>query len=220
MAKYNQSDIDQLFQQFLGRTGTSDEHSFLSGYVKKNYISPYEIGQYLQGTPEAQGSRLKQYGQQYSDALGAQDTAILGRAADAANGTFAQQGRQFSTGQGSAVLQAGQQLAQDRNSSLAAFYGGGYQNLMGSYENQGQGALDRAYGLKDAYRQHAWDLQTYGMQQNDFNNYLNATNRMNRQQGFGSAIGSIGGGIAGAYFGGPLGAGVGAKAGGSLGGLF
>jgi hypothetical protein len=183
MADWSRNDVNQVFSSALGRLPTQDEMSFLSDYLDHGHITPYQIGQYLQGTPEAQQARLGQYGKAYEGQLAQNDQTILNRAADVAQGQFAQQGRQFSSGQGNAILQAGQNLAMDRNSALSAFYGQGYQGLMGQYGQQGQGALERAYGLSDQARMRAWQIDDYNRQQNDFNSYLRGQGTRNLQQG-------------------------------------
>jgi hypothetical protein len=183
VSKYNTSEIDQMFQQHLGRNGTSAEHSFLKDYIDQGVINPYQIDQYLQGTPEAMQSRMGQQGQQYQDLLAKNNQQILGQAADAANASFAQNGRQFSSGQGNAVIQAGQQLASQQSPAIAAFYGNNFNGLNQAYSGAGQGALQRAYGLQDANTQHAWDMQNFYMQKDATGDMLNTQNRQNFQNG-------------------------------------
>lgn len=224
MATYDPNAINQLFQQYLGRYANDSELKFLEPYVKNGYITPYEIGQYIQGTPEAQAPRLEQYGQKYAGQLTSQNNQILDQAAKSINGNFAELGRgSGSSGMGNSLLQAGQQLAAQQAPSIAQFYGGGYGNLLGQYQGNGAAALDRGYGLKDAYRQHAWDVENFGLQQNAYNDYLNSANRRARNGawgsfiggGLGAAIGGFvpGGGMAGAK----LGAGLGSMGGGLFG---
>ena len=217
---YDQSAVNRIFQQALGRNGTDAEHQFLNPYVTAGTIDPYQIGQYLQGTPEAMQSRLGQQQSQFGNILQQNNGQILSQAADAANASFAQNGRQFSSGQGNAVLQAGQQLAAQQSPLLAQNYMAGQQGLNSQYMGQGQDALSRAYNLTDSNTAYQRQQDFYSRQQNDFNNYLNSQNRQNRQSMIGGGIGSLIGGGIGAYLA-PVGGGAaGAQAGGSIGGMF
>lgn len=179
---YNPEEIDNIYQQNLGRKATPQEHDFFKPYVEQGSLSPYQIGQYAQGTPEAQQSRLGQYGGQYENFLARNDKTILGRAADVAQGQFAENGRQFSTGQGNAILQAGENLAMNRDSMLSNFYGSGYKSLMGQYAGQSQDAMNRGFGLSDIQNQRGYDMGNYYLQQNDYNNYLKGQNTRNLQE--------------------------------------
>lgn len=189
---YDPSAINEQFQSSLGRDATDAEHGFFKPYVEGGFLSPYQIGQYAQGTPEAQQTRLQQYGKQFGDTLGQYDQTILGRAADTANAQFADNGRQWSSGQGNSILQAGQNLAMDRNQALAGFYGNGYQGLMSQFGNQSQGMLNRGYQKQDLQQQRDWQLQDYYLQQNDFNNYLRGQNVRNQQSAVTSGLFSLG----------------------------
>lgn len=198
MATYDQNAVNQIFSQSLGRNATQAEHDFFKPYVEQGYLSPYQIGQYLGGTPEALQSRLGKQQQGFSDALTANNSKVLSQAADAANASFAQNGRQFSTGQGNAVLQAGQQLAAEQSPMIANFYGQGQQGLNDLYAGTGASALNRGYGLQDAYTQRAWQQEDYARQQADFGNYLNTQNRMNLQNGLWMAAANLPGQALGA----------------------
>ncbi len=178
---YDQSQINQIFQSSIGRQGTDAEHKFFQPYVDAGTISPYQIGQYLQSTPEAMQSRLGQQQNQFGAILGQNNQQILGQAADAANASFAQNGRQFSSGQGNAVLQAGQQLASQQSPTLAAFYGQGQNALNNNFMSQGQDALSRAYNLSDSNTAYQRQQAFYNQQQNDYNNYLGGQQTRNMQ---------------------------------------
>jgi len=217
---YDQGQVDQIFNQYLGRSGTSAEHDFLKSYVDQGFLSPYQIGQYLQGTPEALQARQGQQLGQYQNLLTQNNGQVLKQAADAANASFAQNGRQFSSGQGNAVIQAGQQLAAQQSPMIAAFYGNNAVGLNNQYAQNGSDALSRAYGLQDSSTQFDRSKQLYGMEMNDYNNYLNAANARQRQQGFGSLIGAGLGAAVGGSFGGLPGAKLGAGLGSMGGGLF
>lgn len=192
---YDQNAVDSMFQQHLGRAGTGAEHSFLQKYVDAGQLDPMQIGQYLQGTPEALASRLGKQQGQYQGLLTQNNNQILGQAADAANSSFAQNGRQFSSGQGNAVLQAGQQLASQQSPMIANFYGQGQQGLNDQYSQVGQGALQRAYNLQDQQTQWAREDSNYNRQQNDFNNYLKGQQTRNMQSGLMNAGLKLGGNL-------------------------
>ena len=186
--------INLLFEQFLGRYPTKAEYESLKPLISGGQMTPMQLGQYLQGSPEAQETRLGQYGQQYERQLGANDEAILKRAADTTSSQFAQQGRQFSSGQGNSILQAGQQLAERRRADLADFYGQGLKSIMGQYGSQGQGAQARAYQVQDRERERGYDLSDYYLQQNDFNSYLRGQSTRNMQSALmQGGIGIVGG---------------------------
>ncbi len=103
---------------------------------------------------------------------------------------------------------------------IANFYGQGQQGLNQQYTQNGQGALQRAYGLQDSATAFARQQALYFQQQNDYNNYLNQQNRQNRQGAFGSLVGGAIGAGAGAYFGGGAGASAGAGIGSRIGSAF
>lgn len=217
---YDQTQLDQIFNQALGRNGTDAEHTFLKSYVDQGFISPAEIGHYLSGTPEALKNRLAQQQDQFGGILSQGNGQILSDAAKAANAQFAQNGRQFSTGQTAQTLQAGQQIAAQQSPLLAQFYGQGQQGLNDSYYQQSAGALNWARNQAEEYKQRQWSIEDYYRQKNDYDSYLNSAN--NRAKW--GAVGSLAGAGLGAYLGGPkgrmLGAAVGSQAGGSLGSLW
>ncbi|MBI3549446.1 MAG: hypothetical protein HY078_10435 [Elusimicrobia bacterium] len=216
---YDRNQIDQLFQRMLSRAGTNEEHSFLQPYFDAGHLSAFELGQFLQGSPEATQSRLSQQQTQYGDILTQANQRFLSQAADTANAQFAQSGRQWSSGQGNSILQAGQQLAAQQAPSLAEFYGQGQRGLNNQYSGIGDSVLSRAYGLKDEARQRAWDIEDYYRMQNDYNGYLNAASRRNRT----GALVGLGGAVAGGLIGmpgGPMAMGLGASIGSKVGQSF
>ena len=162
-------------------------------------MTPDQLNQYLQGTPEAQQARLTQQTGQMSQALGANDNLILGKAADAANASFAENGRQGSTGQSNSVLQVGQNLAADRNNQLAQFYGNGLNAIQGQYAGQNQQVTGRQQSLQDYNTQRANQLSDYYLQQNDYNNALNGQQTRNMQSALLGGAFSLGGAALGAY---------------------
>lgn len=219
--------VSEQFRQVLKRAPSQSEIDFLSKFIDEGDLQPYEIGQILQSTPEYQRSTLAQDTAQFGQVLGTQDENALARAADIAGAQaqsrFAGLGRPATSAIASQVFgQTGNvasQLAQNRQQALADFYGRGLSGARESMISGGQGAIGRGYGLRDERRQRQFDLSDYYRQQNDFNTYLNAANRRQRQQGFAK----LGGGALGFALGaplGPLGAYAGSQVGSGIGGLF
>lgn len=197
---FDQNQFNQIFQSTLGRAPTSAETSFLKPYIDQGTLSYQQAGQYLQSTPEAMSSRNNQQQNQYQGLLSQNNSQILSQAADAANSSFAQNGRQFSSGQGNAVLQAGQQLAAQQSPMVAGNFQNNYSNLNNAYQSQGSGALQRGYDLTDSANGYARSQALYTQQSNDYQNLLRQQNTMGLQQGLiglgtGAASGIIGGAI-------------------------
>lgn len=221
---YGPQDVADQYQSVLGRAPTSAESDYLNKFLQEGSLQPYELGQILQGSPEFQKTQLMKNGQQYSDLLGASDANILGKAGAQIQSQFAEQGRPVSSGQIGALAQAGQNLAQQRQSALASFYGNGLNQNQSLYAQGGQNALDRGYGIRDNQTQFSQNMALANQQNGFYQNYLNQANRIQRNQGLGSAIGGglglIGGGLAGGPMGAAAGGGAGSRIGSGLGGLF
>jgi hypothetical protein len=200
---YDRDSLDQIFRQALGRPLTDSEEQFLKPYIDQGFISHAQIGQ-----------------QGFQNALTAGNQQILGDAAKAADSSFAQMGRQYSTGQGNAVIQAGQQLAAQQAPLLGQFYGQNQQGLNDQYANFGMSQLQRGYDKADSETAFQRQQQMYFQQQND--GYMNQQNKQNRTNALiglgGAALGAAAGGLLPG--GSALGALVGAKVGGGLGGVF
>ncbi len=212
LTPFDQTQFNQVFQNALGRQPNQQEVAFLQPYIQNGTLNYQQAAQYLSSTPEALQSRLGQQQGQYQNLLTQNNGQILGQAADAANASFAQNGRQFSTGQGNSVIQAGQQLAASQSPMIANNYMAGQQGLNNAYSAQGQDALSRAYNLTDSNTAYQRGQAFYDRQSNDYQNQL----RQRNTQGLQGQLLGAGLGIAGAYFGGP----AGYAAGSSLGGLF
>lgn len=213
---FDQNQLNQIFQSTLGRAPTQQETSFLQPYIDQGTLSYAQAGQYLQSTPEAQQSRNSQQQNQYAGLLSQNNSQILSQAADAANASFAQNGRQFSSGQGNAVLQAGQQLAAQQSPLVAGNFQNNYANLDANYMGQGQNSLNRAYNLTDSNTDYGRQGAFYTRQSNDYQNLLRQQGTRGLQQG----LMSLAGGGLGAGLGGIFGGLGGAKIGGGLGSLF
>lgn len=221
--------VAQALRQGLGRNPTQSEIDQYSKYIKTGDLTYGEIGQIAQGLPEADRARLDTYATQYGNALGANDQQFLSQAADTfgakANSQFASMGRPNSSAMAAQVFgQGGQlagQLAQQRQSQIAAFYGQGLQNNMGAFRDQGQDALHRAYSLQDGRTAFNRGLLGYQTQRNDYGVDLENQSRMNQRDAFNKLGGSlIGAGLGSMGGGGMAGARLGAGIGGQAGGLF
>lgn len=194
------NDVQRQVQMLLGRPATADEITYYNKFIQDEGLTPYEVGQAIQSLPEYQGKQLETQGQKYSQALGANDQGILGQAAAMGQSRFAGLGRPQSSAQGAQFAQAAQNLAQSRQSALAAFYGQGLQNVANQSLAQGQGALERGYGLRDEKRQRGYQMEDYTRQSNAYQDYLNAQKR-SRNQGLALQAGTmaLGAGLGAAF---------------------
>ncbi len=166
--------IQEQFQAILGRAATPSELQYLGKFMDEGHLQPQEIGQFLQSMPEFQQTQLNKNTQAYGAQLNEQNKAILDQAGAAANSRFASLGRPNTSAQGASVLQAGGQLAQQRQSLLADFYGRGLNQNQALGAQQGSYALQRGYGQRDEQKRRNWEIEDYYRQQNDFNTSQNA----------------------------------------------
>lgn len=204
--------LSQAFQSTLGRAPTQAEIEMMAPYIQNGSMSYQQVAQYLQSTPEALQNR--QTGQQaaYAGALTAGNNQILGQAADAANASYAQNGRQFSSGQGNSVLQAGQQLAAQQSPLLAGNLQGQQAALNNAYNTQGQNAWQNANNLTNSDTSYARQMALNSQNQNNYQNLM----RQQATQGLQSQLLGAGLSIGGMALGGP----IGGMAGGALGNMF
>ena len=204
-----QSIIDQ-FQRVLGRAPRPDEVSYFTKFLNEETLSPLEIGQILQSSPEYQQTLLKRQGQEYEGYLAASDAHNLGRAQEDITSQYRNLGRPDSSGVAGAFASAAKDLAARRQDALASFYGGGLQNISGAYSQQGQGAQQRGYALTDRRQQRAWDLEDYYRQRDDYNAAMKSQSGMNlKNQLIGGAFSLASSGIGGYASGAGLKAGLG-----------
>lgn len=221
---FTENDIKEQYQSTLGRAPTAAEVSDFMRYNQNPYVDLgiTDIQQILRGHPEAQESQLGRMGGLYSNALAQNDATVLGRAQEQLQGSFAAQGRQF-TGSPyvAAFAQAAQNLAMQRQQTLANFYGQGYQNILGSTRGQAENAYGNAFGAYQGGRQtdrlHQYALSDYYTKSNDFQDALRGQSRRNFGQSVAGGIGGLLGGAAGFAVGGPALAGAGLAAGSKLG---
>ena len=194
----------QQFQQYLGREATPEELDFAVSSMADDAISPAEFGQILQSHPEYQAARLNKDTAAYGQTLNAQNADILNQAGAAAQSRFAGLGRPNSSALGASVMQAGGQLAQQRQSALASFYGQGLQNNASMQARQGMNVQDRAYGIKDDARRRGYEIEDYYRQKNDYESARQGQSGWNAitPEFVASGLFSMGGKAAAAYTGG------------------
>lgn len=210
--------INAQFQQILGRIPTPEEAAYFQKFIDAGDLGEHEIGQILQATPEYQSAQLTKNTAQFGQTLQANDSAVLSQAADRfgaqAQSKFAGLGRPNSSAMAAQVFSQGGQLAgnlaQSRQSALADFYGNGLRTNAANAAAQGQGAVDRGYGLRDERRQRGYQIEDYYRMKNDYQDEKNASsgwNAITPEFAVSQAIG-IGGALGGSYLGG-IGAGRG-----------
>lgn len=195
---------NQQFLRVLGREARPDELDGLMQFMADDRVSPDEIGQILQGTPEYQRAQLEKDTTAFGGRLNAQNADILNQAGAAAQSRFAGLGRPNTSALGASVMQAGGQLAQSRQSALANFYGQGLQRASDLQAQQGTAARNRGYGIVDEKRQRGYQIEDYYRQKNDYADAERAKsgwNAITPEFAVGSAIG-IGGQLGAAYLGG------------------
>lgn len=212
--------ISEEFQRAAGRGPTKSELEQYANFIKTGDLTYGDIGQIIKGLPEQDRARLDQYAQAYSDRLGAGDQQFLDKAAATAQSRFSSLGRPVTSGQAGAFAQSAQNLAQQRQASLAAFYGQGLQNNASQFVSQGQNALSRGQGLTDSRTAYNRSLMGYQTQRNDFNTDLSNENNRRKQQAWNTLPFTLAGAGVGGYFGGARGAQAGAGVGSQFGGLF
>ena len=214
-------EIHDVFRRTLGREARADEFDFFRKFIDEGDLSLLEVGQVLEGSPEAQQTRQRGQRQEYADFLAGSDKQVLGQAGDELTSRFRQMGRTpSSSGYVAAFADTARQLAMARQAQLAPFVAGGLQDLQGAYAAGGAGAQARGFGQRDLKQQRAWGIEDYYREKSDYDNYLNQQQRLNRQRTmaqFGGA--AIGAGVGG-FLGGVPGARAGAGGGGSGGGIF
>lgn len=184
----------------LGRGLNPSEMDFVKKLMTDGEISEFEAGQYLSGLPEFQQNLLDNQATALEGRLAGSDEAILGRAAKVANSQFAGLGRNATSAQSASVLQAGGNLAQQRQSLLAQFYGQGQQNIQNNYLNRSQNALERAYQNRDSAVAFGRQNFMYDRYKRDYEDQIKTQSRRNLQAGLWGAAGQLPGQLAKAYF--------------------
>lgn len=218
----NRQAVGEQYLQVLGRQARPEELDYLSRFIDQGELSALEVGQFLQSLPEFQQTRLDQDTKRYSDLLAGSDRQILDQAGAAINSRFASLGRPVSSAQGGALAQVGQNLAMQRQSALANFYGQGLQRNSMNQFGMGQESLGRAYALQGEKRNQAWEREMFNI---SLDAQRDAENRSTKDY-LGKYAMQVGLGLAGAggkalaFKAGGGGAAAGGGAGGSGGGMF
>lgn len=220
----NPIEIQNYFQQHLGRAPSQGEVDFLNKFISRGELSLGEIGFLVQGLPEAQERLLGRQTGQLESRLAQADTTTLDRAVPQVNARLAALGRQGSSAfEGALAQQLGQGAAQ-RQSMLAQFYGGGLRDIAGQYAGLSQGALGRGYQVRDTERDLDFQRSQQERAKSIYDEYLNRQAGTQRRAalggligaGLGAGLGFMGpaGGAKTALLGASLGSGVGQNAGG------
>ena len=213
----NSSRLEAAFTQYLGRPPKPDELAFFSKQAQDNDLSEFEIGEILQGSPEAQRTRATQDVRGYADTLGQYDQEVLGKASQTLEAKFRGQGRSASgSAYAAAFAQTAQNLAMSRQNQLADLYRSRLDAAAGTESQQAGKLRQRGYDLTDRRQERAYELQDFYMGRDAYNTQLNQINRQRRNQSFGQ----LGGAAIGGAFGGFPGAIAGSSIGGAAGGLF
>lgn len=215
------SDVNAQIRQILGRDANPAELDFFNKFMAQEGMTSFELGQMLQSLPEFQGQQLNKDTQAYGAQLAQGDQGILDKAAATAQSRFASLGRPVTSGQVGAFAQTAQNLAQARQNSLAAFYGQGLQSNRALSQSQGQGALERGYGLRDETRQRGYQVEDRNYMKSMYDEYAARQARGQRAGAMGALGGSLLGAGLGAAFAAPTGGmsmGMGAMLGSQMGG--
>lgn len=219
------SSISLQFKNVLGRVPTQAEMDYLGKFMSEGSLGAHEIGQILQATPEYQNTQLQKNLGQYGDVLQASDTQSLQRGADIAGAQaqsrFAGLGRPGSSALAASVFGSTGQMASDlaakRQSALASFYGQGLQTNAAMGAGQGQGLLERGYGLRDETRQRQYQIEDRNYMKQLYDEYASKQSRAQRRGALGGLVGGAGGAALGGALGNYLAPGVGGMAGARLG---
>ena len=206
----NPDEINAQFQQYLGRPATQGELQEFQRYGNSGYVDlgASDIGQMLQSHPEVQQRQLQSYGQQYEGALGASDNRLLSLAQDQIKGDFARQGRQpAGSSYTAAFANAAQNLAMQRQSSLASFYGRGYEGIMANSVAQGRDAQQFGRNTLTAARDRQFAEQDYYRGRDDFAGDLRTQSTRNLQGALTNAAVNLPGQLGSAYMLGGMGGG-------------
>lgn len=173
-----QSIINQIFQTHLGRAPTQSEMTGFQSALSSGVIDATGLSLFIQGSSQAMQNQIPGQTQQFADTLQKQNSNILGQGFDKAQQQFALQGRQGSSGLGSAFAQVAGNLAGQQSSQVAQFQGQLQQNAQNpnQYGNQylgnQQNIQNQQFQDQQAKQGNAWYQQALGQnfQQQNKNN--------------------------------------------------
>lgn len=174
-------EISQQYQRVLGRDARSDELEFFKKFMKDNDLTSFEVGQILEGLPEAQEATVRRQGAEIEPMLAASDERILGRASDTIQGNFRRLGRPGSSGYAGAFAQAARDLALSRQGELAQFYTGQLPQVREQAFGLGGQAQSRGFGLRDERRNRAYQIEDFYRMQDSYRDLMRTQNRYGLQ---------------------------------------
>lgn len=183
MAELSKNQLDSVFGQFLGRQATDAEFNFLRNFVEKDELSEFEVGEIVQGLPEAQQRRFQSDISQAREILGASDQDLLTDAQDFIQSQFAKQGRSGSSGRLAAFANAARDLAIERQRQLAQFALPQLQGMSQGVGQQALGSRQRGFDIRQDRLNRARQLEDFDIQQKSVQGLLRQQGIQNMQQG-------------------------------------
>lgn len=230
-AKEHYGSIDNLFNQYLGRTATQEEKDHFGALLASGQVDAYTVGNYLQNLPENVRKQDEEFRKSLSTELQGQDERYFNESIlPSIQSQFAQQGRDVrSSGFASSLAQAATQQNRQREQFLSNLSAQQYKGNRSAAREDYLNNLSRQYGLEDYSRQRAsqlqdqstnrlYEIQNFNMQKQAYEDYLRRYGK--RNSGLGSMIGGLVGLGAGALTKNPQWASVGYNAGSGFGSFF
>lgn len=226
--------VNQLFQQNLGRAATQNELDHYGGMLASNQTDAYGLQQSLQGSPEYQQQQNTKFQNSIIPQTQQYVTDTFNRVKPDIISQFANNGIQNSSALDFALTNMLGQLSSQESNYVTGLKASQYGNNQQLALQQGQGALDQYLNnyynqkqnnqnMMNALTQRSWNAQDYQTQMNDYMNYVNSQ-KQSQPSGWGPLVGGLVGAGAGAFLSPPgsgaLGAGMGYNIGSGLGSSF
>lgn len=221
--------IDDLYQQFVGRTASQNEKDHFGKLLASGQVDAYTLSNFLQQLPETVKKQDAQFRESLRQETSQADERYFNeRVLPGIQQNFARAGRSFD---GTAFANAAAQSAQQQNVAREGFltnltadqYSGNKANAYNDYLNSVgrlQAGQDYTRGrrdqLTDAMTGRLYDIQNFSMQKQAYDDYLKRYGKRGSPLASGLS-GAIGGATVGATAGGPWGAVAGGLLGGGLG---
>lgn len=215
--------VTQLFQSALGRAPTDQEAQHFGTLFATGDMDSYELGQFLQQSPEAQNAADKSFRGGLTSELQAQDESYYkDKILPAITNSLTAQGRSVDSSAYAAMLA---NAAKEQNTNREGFLA----NLSASQYGGNKASANADYGAyinnyyatqnfnRDQYAnsgKRLQEIQDYNTQQQSYDKYLKS---MGRRSGFAGAGAGAAAGASLGSVGGPWGAGIGAVGGGIAG---
>lgn len=235
--------VAQQFQSLLGRAPTQQELDHFGTLMASGQTDAYQLGQYLQQTPEYANAQDTQFRTQLGGQLNDINSQFFTKNIQPSiMGQFASQGRDVSgasTGLQYALANAAKEMQTQTSQYLAGVGASQYQGREAQATSDYQNMLSQNYGLQNAGvgNQMSMNNALFGnslnfantsQQQGQLMSYLRGMGRGSGTNwgsigglaggGLGAGLGFMAGGPAGAMLGYGIGSGVGGTAGGLFGG--